>query len=421
MNPCTTATRIILCSTLGAYAVMGTACEPMSPHDARATHVGRVDLELGMHGPADGSPSFGRVSGLALDSTGRIIVADAESARVSVYSRGGRYALSLTPDVSPSTWCCITLHRGLVWVLDRQSNTYAGYMLGNSSSVPRERFVLPTPATWLNSRVSFDTLDRLIHVSDAAGLAQTSMREIRHFVAPVGGLSRVDTLPLIPSADLTRSRFLATRGAGSTLFRQPFGPAPLQAFGPSGEYAFAVSSRYEVFLWSADLAARRVVTQHVSPSDLTRSERRQAAQVLASIARGQRVPVSSLPFGVPAHRPVLQQLMFDQSGRLWVMRSVREGQPHLADVYDAGGRLVGVMTWPANVSLELGAIRDTVALGTTANAHGGQRVVRLTFRRRVPPSPRHEYELSDVARPRGGTPLLPVVTGGASRLVAARR
>jgi hypothetical protein len=377
------AARLILCSTVTGYTVMGTACKPTSAHDPRATHVGTVDLELEAGGPDDISSGFGRVSGLAFDSSGRIIVADAESARIFVYTRTGKYPLNVAPDSTRSTWCCVTLHDGLVWILDRQGNTYEGYGIADSSALPRERIVLPTPATWLNSRVSFDTLGRLIHVSDAGRPSLTGTRELRQFVARAPGRSRLDTLPVVQGADLNRSQLLVRRGAGQTLFRQPFGAAPLHAFGPKGEYAYAVSSRYDVSVWSADLRVRRMLTQHVPPAGLSWSERRSAAQSLAAIAGGQRVPVRDLPFGIPEHRPALERLMFDLNGRLWVVRSVQKGRPHLADVYDADGRLIGLMSWPAHVSLELGAIRDSVALGTTADPYRGERVVRLTFRRRV--------------------------------------
>lgn len=69
---------------------------------------------------------------------------------------------------------------------------------------------------------------------------------------------------------------------------------------------------------------------------------------------------------------------FDAEGRLWVQRSVADGAPNEADVYDHDGALVEVVQWPAGISLHLGTFRDSVAYGIrSGGADDVDRVVRL--------------------------------------------
>ena len=87
------------------------------------------------------------------------------------------------------------------------------------------------------------------------------------------------------------------------------------------------------------------------------------------------------PFDVPERKPPLADLFFDQSGRLWVEKTVADGaEMREADVY-ADSILVARYRWPSRVIPGVAPwATESVLLGTTRDELGVQRVARVRFR-----------------------------------------
>ena len=205
---------------------------------------------------------------------------------------------------------------------------------------------------------------------------------VRAFLDSTGAVQKRDTIwdPPVDSLAIKTIERCTPQGCGSSTYVQPFGAIALRAFGPNGETALAVSSRYAV-LWLDDRNHRIALLQQpdVEPA-LSDREKARAERTLDAIARNNGKSRASLPFGVPAHKAPLAALGFDLDGRLWVERSVPDGKPHEADVYDRRGRLAAIIQWPAELELDLWAIRGTTGIGVAVDSLGTNRVVRLRFR-----------------------------------------
>src|SRR5690606_29166224 len=112
----------------------------------------------------------------------------------------------------------------------------------------------------------------------------------------------------------------------------------------------------------------------LSPEEAQWAEKRIAAQLQSfGAAPGDAC------FRVPERKPPLAGLFFDRAGRLWVRRSVAQGQPSEADVYSADGKLFARVTWPARIWLDDGFVGLDRALGITTDSLGVVRVALLEF------------------------------------------
>jgi hypothetical protein len=158
-------------------------------------------------------------------------------------------------------------------------------------------------------------------------------------------------------------------------FYQPFGPRHLIAHGPGGIHADAVSSTYEVRLYSADGNLETVITRAGERGPpLTPEQRARADSMIA--ADGRRAG-SAMPFSAPERNPVLAGLEFDEGGRLWVVRTALPGEPREVDVYDMDGSLVERIVYPAGLQLTYAVLSDTMIVGVKRDEMDVPYVVRF--------------------------------------------
>jgi hypothetical protein len=100
------------------------------------------------------------------------------------------------------------------------------------------------------------------------------------------------------------------------------------------------------------------------------------------MGRRRREAHPDLPYPyseVPRYKTPLRQMWFDRDGRLWVERYLKDPTNQAADVYGTDGELLFEAEWPLGISLELGAIRESMALGVQKDNLGVSSVVRLRF------------------------------------------
>ena len=87
-----------------------------------------------------------------------------------------------------------------------------------------------------------------------------------------------------------------------------------------------------------------------------------------------------LHHGIPDRKPPLADIFFDRSGRLWVEKTVAEGEEmREADVY-AGSALVARYRWPRRVSVgDVPWVAESALYGTTRDSLDVRRVARVRF------------------------------------------
>jgi hypothetical protein len=132
---------------------------------------------------------------------------------------------------------------------------------------------------------------------------------------------------------------------------------------------------------SADAVPREIRAENVRSPLLTDDQKAQAERHIGREARRVGLVAAELAGLMPFRNQVLASLFFDQSGRLWVERTMSPGQPRQADVYEKDGRRVFTASWPAEVDLsQSGWITNEVALGTRSDSAGDLRIARLRWR-----------------------------------------
>jgi len=112
---------------------------------------------------------------------------------------------------------------------------------------------------------------------------------------------------------------------------------------------------------------------------LSEAEKARGMERLEADAERAGRSVSRLPYGLPDLKPPLRDMFFDTEGRLWVERTVPDGSPRIADVWDGDGNLLRSVQWPEDVSFTLGWVSEDWALGLRRDSLGVDYVVRLRF------------------------------------------
>jgi hypothetical protein len=368
----------------GALALVMVTAIVAQPAVRRAT----IDLTIGRPDESRDDYIFGDVRGLALASDGRILVADNMRNAVSVFDAAGRFVYRFgrkgTGPADLDGPCCLAFDaKGRLWVREFGNKRLSVFSLGPS----RAKYLWSVRGVvnpWGGlERTTRDSKGRVIDIGSTFNPATQSFGAIREVIDSAGTVISIDTLPEPPKASLsdrTISKTNADGSSGTTKYAQPFGPSSLRAFGPGGDLARAISSRYAVS-WEDIRGRRRTLIQREGEGPLlSEKEKASVDRTIESISKNTRLPRTSLPFVVPARKPPLVAIGFDLDGRLWVQRSVVQGQPRVADVYDASGKLLMVAEWPANVSLGMWVVSGTTGIGIATDSVGTQSIVRLRFR-----------------------------------------
>ena len=344
---------------------------------------GAVDLTIGSVDETRDAYLFGNVSGLLLLDDGRILVADNTTHDVRVFGTDGKHQFTIgRRGAGPGDLtrpCCLTIASdGQLWIRDNGNHRYSIFEVGPAEGkfVRTFRTHVSSPQSF-SGRVAWDSRGRIVDI----GQLDIDTQQ-RAFIDANGSVVRWDTLKPPPSESLAvmQVRRRVEGGVSTYYWYQPHGPVALRAYGPGGETADAVSSNYSVSWFDAERNRITLIQRPIPGPELSARERREANEELDRNAKDAGVARSSLPYGVPRRKAPLRDLGFDLDGRLWVEKSVPDGQPREADVYDRRGTLVAVMTWPSHIRLNHRTVRGQTAVGVAVDSLGTNTVVRLRFR-----------------------------------------
>ena len=274
--------------------------------------------------------------------------------------------------------CCLTIAAdGRLWIRDVGNRRYSIFDIASTEAkfVRTVRSHVVSPQA-LSSRIDWDPQRRLVDIGQSSEAIQ------RAFIDAEGNVARWDTLRSPPSDSLAVMRIQrrVEGGVATYWYYQPHGAYALRAFGPSGETADAVSSNYAVTWFDAERRRITLIQRPITGPELSRREQRVANEELDRIVKDNGVSRALLAFGVPRRKAPLRDLGFDLDGRLWVEKTVPDGQPRQADVYDRRGTQLAVMTWPSHIRLDTRTVRGQTAVGVAVDSLGTNTVVRLRFK-----------------------------------------
>ena len=349
-----------------------------SPGDVPTFH-GEVDLEFG---EVEGEDPylFTRIESIVEDTRGRLIVADLQSHEVRVYDSGGDFLFRFGgqgegPGELTQPCCLAFGPEGKLWV--RESTRYSVFRLADTSAEYDGGARIAHADVGMVAPVTFDARGRLVGIGSLMTDDGGSIARFHH-----GSGGAVDTVIMSSPETFATGSTTVERMFGDTpvafYVYQPFGPRWIHAHSPGGAWAEAVTSEYSVTLHHPDGTVSRVEEPQLLGPPLGPSER-EGAQ--AAIDRDlQRFDLRDHPFGIPDRKPPLAGIFFDRSGRLWVEKTVAEGEEiREADVY-AGSALVARYRWPRRVSVGgVPWVTESGLYGTTRDSLDVRRVARVRF------------------------------------------
>jgi hypothetical protein len=363
-----------------------TACETSSLRKsatdaADSLTTGTIELTLG----ASGDSGFAAVTSVTLDSTGRIVVAEALRPMIHVYSssgvplfRFGRKGRGPGEFERPNQ---LAFDReGKLWVADGNIERFNRFELTSDTAryLSQISFEGDGPCC---TGLSFDVAGNVIDIGLSPNQPGKGAPVLAWLHRDADG--KVVRAVDIPNAPVGTADAIAVDTEGSRWFFYPvFGPRWLNAHAANGDWATTLTTRYEV-TWYDD--SGKVVTT-IARSDagdpLNDADRRWAHEANSREIHGRGMDTTKVRLPVPDRLPPINSIFFDALGRLWVQRTLHRGEPNRADVYTRDGKLVDRTTWPEDVSLKNGYIGRDVAFGImTSDTLDGPRVVRLRFKR----------------------------------------
>jgi len=355
---CTIACLLVLFGGCG-----GESSSRSSDAERPAPVVAEVDLEIGvMEGEA--SFMFGRIGGVTADEQGRIFVADTQGDVVRAYDAEGTHLFDVaTSGEGPGEVdnpCCPTIGpEGALWIRDDQNRRYARYQVDAEGATHDGQIRMDHSAFGRTAPVTFDSNGHLIDIGGVAGAE--GFQTVRMHRSANDETTHQQAIPEAPE-DRIDVQEVDIEG-GKAFIPQPFGARGFDAHAPNSDWAFAVTDRYQVVRYNADGDTLHVIERDVEGPALSEEEREQAQSSLDAYTDNYGISTGALDFGVPDRKPPITRIFFDAQSRLWVERTVADGVPHEADVYDQTGTLVEVVQWPAGVRLDNGLVTDSLMYG----------------------------------------------------------
>ena len=331
-----------------------TASEPQPPIRNLVT-----ELEIGGPDEARDEYTFASIVGLAFDKEGRVIVNDIKENVVRIYGSDGKFAYRFgRPGAGPGDFGSLLGGvfgpDGLFWIRDDQNPRVSAFELGPERATFRKSIHLqigrPIDRT---VPVSFDQQGRVFQPGTFSDPVSGKMLPYRLLIDTSGRVLRGDTLG-VPKGDsigdgvVTEAHKSGGRVSGYNryMYYQPFGASLSVAYAANGEYARAITSAYDVEWRDASGKLLRHLKRSVKGPPLSANERRAAQKDIDEFVAMAKVTPTH---GVPARKSVIRDMAFDQLGRLWIFRHVAAGDSPEADLYDANGRWMAIVRWPAGI------------------------------------------------------------------------
>ncbi len=343
----------------------------------------QVVLEIGsLDGPSE--EVFGRIGGLAEDGLGRIHVADLQSSEIRTFDgESGAFLFRVARQGEGpgevGTPCCLSIGPdGALWVRDIDNGRYQAFDVGSSSVADSRTVRMVNRSPGFFAPITF-VADSLVDIGMGS-----DPNQYRYMVPQDGGEPRVQMVPE-PGASELGAEVIDTEVNGNRarfFFWPPHGPRYLSAHGPDGLWADARSSSFRVWIRTAKGDSLLVERPGLEGPLLSADERETAETRISRDRERAGTEADRIDWSVPERKQVLEELLFDHTGRLWVQRSVPAGADREADLFSRDGEYLETRTWPWAVRLGVTAwAGETTALGIATDSLGVQKVVKLDWAR----------------------------------------
>ena len=329
-------------------------------------------------GAVDGAPEyvFGEIAGVVVDGEGRIWVADAQVPEIRVFDRDGALVRRIGRAgegpgefrnlsglaLAPEGVGALDGTQGRVTVFDPDGAVVRTFRL------QRAYMILEHGAA-----MAFDDEGRFL---DRARLATRPP------------LDSIAVITYSPTGQPVDTAFIGAVDPGNIpverdgrlimSFRRPFTPQPVLAFGRDARIFFTRGDAYRIEVIDPSGDTVRVLRREIAPRPVSDEERTAALDRV----RGQFEEAGVvMPPGIelPATKPVIADLVVDETGNLWVLNPPDATWRSLEWwVHAPDGRYLGAIATPMMEVMHIG--EDFVA-GVTFDEMGVQRVKVVPIRK----------------------------------------
>ena len=301
--------------------------------------VGSADVE--------GPELFGEVTALAVDSLGRIYVADNHAHAVQVFDAGGNHIRTIgRQGAGPGEFEQIAALEwgpdGNLWALDYPNTRFTVYDTAGTFVTSHRRqggfMMMPWPGR-------FDEQGRLYDIGFTPGEGGNDSRFllIRHDAER----QPRDTL-VIPSYESEGFDHTSEDGRSRMRASIPFAPSRTWRLDPDGSISSGITDRYRIVRESFEGDTLQIIEREHAPARVSAAERDEAVEGLEWFTnQGGKVD----PSRIPNTKPAFGMLFSDQDGYLWVATQLAEEEGDAWDLFEPEGRYLGRVTRPEGLQI----------------------------------------------------------------------
>lgn len=306
-----------------------------------------VDLRIGTVEGED-YEVFGDVRSVEADADGNIYILDRQASQIRVFGPDGGFLRAISrkgegPGEITEANGMVFDREGTLWVQDHGKWLFIGLSpegeevgrvqmpalnyayMWNGALDERGRFWKPTSHS-----------DQERTYPPETGLNQVSGRSYWKYVHPAA-----ESSDSVYMGEITRRTFIAKTGGGYSYRGVPFDPSPVSIVDPAGGFWMAKTDAYRVVHRTESGDTTLVIEADGAGLLVTDADRDRYIEAAGERGPDQRRVAAEVAGFMPSAKPVLASLRVDDEGRLWVQRSVAEGETPLYDIFDLGGEYLG--------------------------------------------------------------------------------
>lgn len=288
-------------------------------------------LRIGRRAGGSEADLFSRVSGVQVDSKGRIYVADTQAQEIRVFDSGGAHLNSFGKQgKGPGEFNLISgmaIHpSGTLWVMDPSNARLTRFTSGGVlEGTSRRNLGYYATIPWAGQ---FDASGRLYDLErDSTQRGKYGRMYVRYTVGPGQLLQPLDTLHLPAFAYAFHAY---SQGSIQILSTVPYSPSPLYALSRDGSVWIGNTGEYRFHRLNFHGDTLLTVELRVAPTPLSRMERDSAAATVG--LSGSEMP---------RVRPAVRFFFTDTANRLWVRPELPTGDLPAWDLFTPEGIYLG--------------------------------------------------------------------------------
>jgi len=300
---------------------------------------------------------FGDIRGIEADDAGNIYVFDYQASNIRVFSSEGNFlGIIANGGQGPQE---ITAANGMVlkgdtilWIHDYGQNQMKGLSKKGellTSFPPHVRSRSPIFSGVIDDNGVYwkQSLRYLPGLMNAQGLVEAADEVMMIGFDPIS--EKLDTVSMGMRAVGKTYRVKTQRGFKN--YGIPFQARNIARIHPKGGFWIAGTDKYEIARLDLIGDSLFVIKVDIEPQRVTTKDKRALIDRMAAESLEEGVIGEEIAALIPVFKPLIQDLIVDDTDRLWVQRQSETDQPFRYDVFDDEGGFVKSVFLSFNLSL----------------------------------------------------------------------